>query len=67
MAKATEETAAPSDLEDFCKRPAEKSLTHIEVLPEAELETNQRIKSIIRFEINLRSNGVAANDASKVA
>jgi len=67
MVKATEGAAAPSDLEDSRKRPAEKSLTDIEVPPAAVLETNQRIKSMIRFEINLRSNGVAANDASKVA
>ena len=37
MAKATEEAAAPSDLEDSRKRPAEKSLTNIEVPPAAEL------------------------------
>jgi len=67
MAKTTEEAAAPSDLEDSRKRPAKKSLTSIEVPPTAELETNQRIKSVIRFEINLRSNGVAANNASEVA
>ena len=67
MAKATEEAAAHSDLEDSRKRPAEKSLTDIEVPPAAELETNQRIKKYDPVRNHLRSNGVAANDASKVA